>query len=140
MSRSLRTVVTGGGGFLGSRIASMLLAEGYCVTNFSRRIYPELIAQGITCLTGDLADASAVREALRDADVVFHVASKAGIWGAYRDYYSANVVGTRNVVDACRRNGVRKLIYTSTPSVVFSGPHVRNANEDEPFPRKYLAH
>jgi 2-alkyl-3-oxoalkanoate reductase len=132
-------MVTGGGGFLGSKIVSMLLAEGYSVTNFSRNEYPELKAQGVVCHRGDLADRQAVSDAFQDTDVVFHVAAKAGIWGDYSEYYAANVTGTRNVIEACLRNRVAKLVYTSTPSVVFRGRNVRNANEDEPFPEKHLS-
>ncbi len=139
MSQTLRAMVTGGGGFLGSKIVSMLLAEGCSVRSFSRKEYPQLKAQGVVCHRGDLADLQAVSGALQDTDVVFHVAAKAGIWGDYSEYYAANVTGTRNVIEACLRNGVAKLVYTSTPSVAFDGRNVRNANEQEPLPKKYLA-
>ena len=92
-------------------------------------------AQGVVCLRGDLADLQAVSKAFQNADVVFHVAAKAGIWGDYSEYYAANVIGTRNVIEACLRNGIAKLVYTSTPSVAFGGHDVRNANEEEPFPK-----
>ncbi len=140
MSRSLQAVVTGGGGFLGSKIVSMLLQEGYFVRSFSRRTYPKLVAQGVACHVGDLTNAMAVRAALEDADVVFHVAAKAGMWGNQREYYLPNVVGTRNVLEACRRNGVRKLVYTSTASVIFDGRDARNAHEDAAFARKRLTY
>ncbi len=140
MSAPLRTVVTGGGGFLGSRIVSILVQEGWPVTSFSRQVYPDLQAEGVRCVVGDVADATAVREALRESDVVFHVAGKLAPWGDYADFHAANVVGTRNVIEACRRNGVRKLVYTSTPSVVFGSRDLRLANEDTPFPKKFLAH
>jgi nucleoside-diphosphate-sugar epimerase len=117
----------------------MLLDEGFSVRSFSRSEYPELAAQGVVCLKGDLADRGAVCDTLRDADVVFHVGAKAGIWGDYSDYYAANVTGTRNVIEACLRNGIPKLVYTSTPSVAFGGHDVRNANEEEPLPKKHLA-
>jgi nucleoside-diphosphate-sugar epimerase len=132
-------MVTGGGGFLGSKIVSMLIVEGCSVRSFSRNEYPELKALGVVCHKGDLADRQAVSDALRDTDVVFHVAAKAGIWGDYSEYYASNVTGTRNVIEACLRNGVAKLVYTSTPSVAFGGRDVRNANEEEPLPKKYLA-
>ena len=140
MSPIYRAVVTGGGGFLGSRIVSMLLDEGCAVTSFSRHHYPKLSARGVTCHVGDLADASAVSEALRKADVVFHVAANVGTWGDYAQYYATNVVGTQNVIEACKQNGVKKLVHTSTPSVIFSGRDIRNANENVPFARKHLTH
>ena len=140
MSQSLRALVTGGGGFLGSRIVALLLRQGWTVTSFSRGQYPELAARGVSCIAGDLADAGAVLKAAQDADVVFHAAAKAGLWGDYKDYYAANVTGTGNVIEACRRNGIRKLVYTSTPSLVFGGGHVRNGDESLPIPRKHLNH
>ena len=139
MTHTVRAIVTGGGGFLGSKIVSMLLAEGYSVTNFSRNEHPELKAQGVICHRGDLGDRQAVSDAFQDTDIVFHVAAKAGIWGDYSEYYAANVSGTRNVIEACLRNGVARLVYTSTPSIVFGGRNVRNVNEDEPFPEKHLS-
>jgi nucleoside-diphosphate-sugar epimerase len=132
-------MVTGGGGFLGSKIVSMLLAEGCSVRSFSRNPYPELEARGVVCLRGDLADRRAVTDALRDTDVVFHVAAKAGIWGDASEYHASNVTGTDNVIEGCLRNRVAKLVYTSTPSVAFGGQDVRNANEEVPLPRKHLA-
>ena len=62
-------------------------------------------------------------------DIVFHVAAKAGIWGRYGDYLPANVVGTENVLAACRRHGIRRLVYTSSPSVVFDGRDMEGVDE-----------
>jgi nucleoside-diphosphate-sugar epimerase len=137
MSGTVRAVVTGGGGFLGSRIAAMLVDAGVSVTSFSRRRYPELENSGIRSVQGDLADPAAVKRAFANAEIVFHVASKAGLWGKWDDYYSANVTGTQNVIDACRALGIPRLIYTSTPSVAFGGGNIRNMKESEPLPSKY---
>jgi nucleoside-diphosphate-sugar epimerase len=71
---------------------------------------------------------------------VFHVAAKPGIWGEYDDYFRSNVVGTQNVIAACRAHGVRRLIYTSSPSVVFSGRDMEGVNETVPYPPRYEAH
>lgn len=72
-------------------------------------------------------------------DAVFHVAAKAGVWGAARDFESINVDGTRNVVAACRAQGVPKLVYTSSPSVVFGRDDLCGVNESQPYPSRYLA-
>src|SRR5690606_2067917 len=66
---------------------------------------------------GDLADRDAVLAAARGMDAVYHNAARAGAWGSYESYYQANVVGTWNVVEACRAHGIGRLVYTSTPSV-----------------------
>ena len=52
---------------------------------------------------------------------VFHVAAKVGVWGRHEDFFRANVLGTRAVIAGCRRHGVRRLVHTSTPSVVYNG-------------------
>ena len=133
-------MVTGGGGFLGARIVSMLLDRGWQVTSFSRQRHNSLVERGAVYQLGNLADSAAVDAAVRGVDVVFHVAARAGIWGDLASYYAVNVTGTQNVLAACRRNGVRKIVYTSTPSVVFSGQDIRHASEGTPLAGKHLSH
>ena len=113
----MRALVTGAGGFLGFAIAEQLVARGDTVRGFSRGDHPRLEVLGVESQRGDLADPDAVRRAVEGCDQVFHVAAKAGAWGPYREYYDTNVRGTANVIAACRKHGVRDLIYTSTPSV-----------------------
>jgi nucleoside-diphosphate-sugar epimerase len=131
-------LVTGGGGFLGSRIVSTLLDEGWQVRSFSTRTYPELTRRGVSCYAGDLRDGTAVGEAVRGCDVVFHAGAKLGIWGDSADYYGVNVGGTANVIQACRAHGVRRLVFTSSPNAVFSGRDLRNVNENAPYPKQHM--
>lgn len=135
----MRALVTGGGGFLGGAIVRMLRERGDSVRSFSRSAYPALDTLGVDQVLGDLADASAIESAARGCDVVFHAAAKAGVWGRWRDYYETNVIGTRNVVAACRKLGIRKLVFTSSPSVTFAGVDQNGVNESEPYPTKFLA-
>jgi len=126
----MKVLVTGGGGFLGQAICRLLVARGYDVASFNRGLYPELDALGVRQLRGDLADADAIRVAARGMDAVFHNAAKAGAWGSYESYRLANVVGTDNVIAACRASGIGKLVYTSTPSVTHRASHpVAGGNE-----------
>ncbi len=138
--RPLRALVTGGGGFLGRRIVEMLLARGDEVRSFSRGTYPDLAAAGVECVAGDLADAGAVAKACSGRDIVFHVASKAGVWGRHDDYYRPNVLGTQHVIAGCRTHGVPRLVYTSSPSVIFDGSDMEGVAESVPYPRHYTAH
>lgn len=135
----MQILVTGGGGFLGNAIVKRLTNEEHRIRTFSRGHYPELDSLGIDVLRGDLADKESVRGAADGCDAVFHVAAKPGIWGRYDTYYQTNVIGTKNVIDACLENGVCKLIYTSSPSVVFDGGSMEGINESVPYPRTYLA-
>jgi nucleoside-diphosphate-sugar epimerase len=90
-------------------------------------------------IPGDIADPEAIARAVAGCVAVIHVAAKAGVWGPIAEYESANVVGTRNVIDACRRHGVGKLVFTSTPSVIGAGHDIKGANEALPYPERYLA-
>ncbi|WP_420008555.1 2-alkyl-3-oxoalkanoate reductase [Xanthomonas sacchari] len=119
----MKIVVTGGGGFLGQALCRGLVARGHQVVSYNRGHYPELQALGVAQVRGDLVDAQALQHALAGADAVFHNAAKAGAWGSYDSYYQPNVVGTENVLAACRAHGVGRLIYTSTPSVTHRATH-----------------
>lgn len=132
-------LVTGGGGFLGSAIVRRLVARGDRVRSFSRKRYPELDALGVEQFQGDLADSEAVDRAVTGCDIVFHVAAKAGIWGDRRDFFTTNVIGTDAVLSACARHGVSRLVYTSSPSVVFDGCDMAGVNEAAPYPSHYDA-
>ena len=112
----MKLLVTGGGGFLGQALCRGLVERGHDVTSFNRGHYPVLDALGVRQIAGDLADRGAVLAALAGADAVFHNAAKAGAWGSYDSYYRANVIGTRNVLDACRAHGIGKLIYIARTS------------------------
>ena len=120
----MKILVTGGGGFLGQALCRGLAARGHEVTSFNRGHYPALDALGVQQLRGDLADRDAVMAAFAGGfGAVFHNAAKAGAWGSYDSYHQANVVGTQNVLDACRAHGVGSLVYTSTPSVTHRATH-----------------
>jgi len=131
----MKLLVTGGGGFLGQALCRGLVERGHEVASFNRGDYPVLQALGVQQLRGDLADRDAVVSAFaRGFDAVFHNAAKAGAWGSYQSYHSANVVGTRNVIDACRAHGIGKLVYTSTPSVTHRATHPVEGGTAETVP------
>ncbi len=133
-----RVLVTGGGGFLGKAIVKKLIEKDLIVTSLSRAFYPELESLGVHQIQGDLADPYIVAKAIKDIDVVYHVAAKAGAWGAFDDYYKVNVTGTQNVIEACFKNNVKQLIYTSSPSVVFDQFDKINIDESTPYSKNYL--
>ncbi|MDR0867202.1 MAG: NAD-dependent epimerase/dehydratase family protein [Planctomycetota bacterium] len=134
-----RVLITGGGGFLGRHLIAKLRARpDYQIRAFGRRAYPDLTALGVETVVGDLADAAALTAAVRGVDAVFHVAAKVGVVGRYGEYYQTNVGGTRNLLAACRAAGVKKLVYTSTPSVVFGNANLRNGDEKLPYARRCL--
>ena len=137
---SLReALVTGGGGFVGAQVVRRLRARGVAVRVLARGEYPELVAMGCVLHRGDLADGDAVHRAAEGCDTVFHVAAKAGVWGRREDFEATNVRGTENVVTACQRAGVARLVFTSSPSVTFDGTDHLDAGNDLPYPEVWLA-
>jgi 2-alkyl-3-oxoalkanoate reductase len=134
----MRALVTGGGGFLGRAIVEMLLGRGEKVRIFSRQKYPEIERLGAEGQQGDLRNLDDMMKACMGIDVVFHTAALAGIWGDINLYTSINVYGTHNVLEACRRRGVGKLIYTSSPSVVFDMKDECGVDEKTPYPTTWF--
>ena len=134
----MRILVTGAGGFLGGGIARALLERGEEVISFQRGDYPHLRKLGIECFRGDIADSPRLLEASRNCDAIIHVAAKAGVWGDYQDYYRSNVSATLKIIEACRENGVSRLVYTSSPSIVFAGEDEDGIDESTPLPEHYL--
>ena len=133
----MNVLVTGGGGFMGMALIKRLISEGYKVTSFSRREYPLHWALGINSIQADIRDQEAIEKACKGRDVVFHLAAKVGIWGPYDSYYSTNVTGTLNVIKACRKQGVSRIIFTSSSSVVFDGSDLDGVDESFPYPEKH---
>lgn len=136
---TMKTLVTGGGGFLGRYIVEALWAQGHEVAVLCRGDYPALRHQGVRLIQADLADAGAVRHACRGVERVFHVASKTGPWGRYDDFHDTNVRGTHNVIEACLAQGVRKLIYTSSPSAVIGYEDLAGVDERVPYPKAMVS-
>lgn len=136
----MRSLVTGGGGFLGRYIVEQLLRSGDTVTVLCRGRYPELETMGVRIIRGSVTDKEAVNKAVTGQHRVFHVAAKVGYWGSYQDYYQTNVEGTRNLIESCKRHDVRKLIYTSSPSVTMNNIDIHNGNESLGYPGGYHTH
>ena len=138
----MKALVTGGGGFLGRVIVEQLLERGDAVTVLSRSRYPEVEALGAAGLAMDLSrDTPDLVEKLRGHDTVFHVAAKAGVWGKRSDFFDINVEGTRRILEAAKAVGVKRFVYTSSPSAVWSGTDEDGLSEaDCPYPTTYLAH
>lgn len=135
----MTVLVTGGGGFIGGAIVAALVERGEQVRSLARNSYPELERVGVRQYRGDLADPESVDRAVLGVDGVVHVGAKAGYWGGLDSYYLPNVVGTKNLIAACRRHGVSRVVFTSTPSVVHGGGHLRGVDESAPYPERYTS-
>jgi NAD dependent epimerase/dehydratase len=128
-----RALVTGGEGFIGSHLVERLLREGADVRALvhyspSGRIgWLEGREDDVEILSGDVRDADRVLQAVRGTDVVFHLAALIGIPYSYEapeSYVQTNVVGTYNVLNACRQVGVARMVQTSTSEVYGTARYV----------------
>jgi len=112
-------LVTGATGLLGSHIVEQLRRRGQPVRALvrpgSERTW--LQTQGVEFVEGDVTDLQALRRACAGCDVVFHAAAKVGDWGRWSEFQRVTIDGTRNVVEAARSAGVRRLIHISSISV-----------------------
>ncbi len=134
------SLVTGAGGFLGRYIVEQLVARGARVRALVRRKLPDLESLGVECVHGDIRDLEEVKRACRDVAVVYHTAAVAGIWGPWHHYYDTNVLGTKNLITGCCHAGVVRLVFTSSPSVTFSGYDQCGVDESASYPARWLAH
>ena len=119
-------LVTGAAGALGSALVTRLVAEGKTVRGMVRRP-PRSPVPGVQYVIGNLGNPDDVRRSVEGTDVVVHAgAAKAGVWEEHR---CATVVGTQNVIEACRTAGVSQLVHISTLSVL----HWALADQGEPL-------
>jgi dihydroflavonol-4-reductase len=117
----MKTLVTGATGFLGSHVARQLAGRGEQVRVLVRPSSETRALDGLEAerFIGDLRDVSSLDRALAGVTRVFHVAADYRLWARNpREIYESNVTGTRNLLDAARRTGVEKFVYTSTVATI----------------------
>jgi dihydroflavonol-4-reductase len=131
----MKAFVTGATGFLGSHVARALADHGAELRLLVRATSNLRNLEGLTAetATGDLRDGASLEKAMSGCDTVFHVAADYRLW--VRDpaeMYRSNVDGTRAVLDAARKNGVRRLVYTSSVATVGFTSNGLPADENSP--------
>lgn len=130
----MKIFITGGGGFLGTAICKKLREKGYDVVSFSRKPHQHLADIGVEHKQGSVTDLNAVVWSSNECDAIIHTAAKAGVWGSMDSFYEPNVIGTENIVSACQQHTIDRLVYTSSPSVVFNGTDMEGIDESQPYP------
>lgn len=115
---------------------SELVSRGWIVNALARseKSAEVVTAFGATPFQGDILDRDSLAVAMESCDVAFHCAGLLEIWNKEREQHSVNVSGTRNVVDACRRALVSRLVHISAAAVISDGKPIRNADECRPIP------
>ena len=139
-----RILVTGGSGFVGANLVTTLLDRGYQVRSFDRAPSPLPAHPGLEVLQGDICDRDMVAAAVDGIDTVFHTAALIELLGGasvteeYRQRsFAVNVDGTKNLVHAARAAGVKRLLYTSSNSVVMGGKPIAGGDETLPYTDRF---
>jgi len=128
--RNKRILVTGADGFIGSHLTEALVEIGYdvsafvCYNSFNSLGWLDTISNEIknkiTFISGDIRDPNGVNEAMKNMDIVFHLAALIAIPFSYNSpdsYIDTNVKGTLNILQAARKNNVKRVLITSTSEV-----------------------
>ncbi|MEC4894926.1 MAG: NAD(P)-dependent oxidoreductase [Oscillatoria sp. PMC 1051.18] len=138
----MKVLVTGGTGFLGKRLAGKLKQLNYEVTVLGRNtiIGKQLASEGLNFIPVDLQNPQATIAACQKQDYIFHCAALSSPWGKYQDFYNANVIGTKNIIQACQTHQIKRLIHISTTAVYFDFTHRFNIKENSPLPSKPANH
>jgi UDP-glucose 4-epimerase len=133
-------LITGGCGFIGVNLVKRLCARGDSVRvfdNLSTGRHEDAASLGAQVIVGDVRDARAVSEAAKGAEVVVHLAAHTRVIESITDpdlNFDINVVGTKNVLQACRDTGVQKLVFASTGGAILGDQKPPTHEEMVPRP------
>lgn len=136
----MRVWVIGATGLLGSHIVDLCVKNKDTVRVLVRessnldylKKYPD-----IEYSYGSLSDLESLMKAAEGVDVVYHSAGRVSEWGTRKQFMETNFEGTVNVIEACKAKGVKRLVYVSSPSVVFNYEDELNIDESRPYPKKF---
>lgn len=133
--------LTGFTGFIGNRLASELVKKGHQVNILVRSPgkAASLMTENVTLFQGDITDYDSVERAMKGCSGVFHLAALARVWSRNPELsYRINVEGTGNVLEAALKNGVKRVVFTSSAGTIRpSGPFEDSTEDSEP-PSFYL--
>jgi nucleoside-diphosphate-sugar epimerase/glyoxylase-like metal-dependent hydrolase (beta-lactamase superfamily II) len=134
-------LVTGATGFLGQHLVRRLIELGQPVraTGRNLRIGLDLQAAGAEFRPVDLRDRPGMMAAMNGIAAVVHSGALSSVWGRREDFHAINVGGTENVIAACRAQGVKRLVYISSPSVMTRPIAQLDLKESEPLPDQHVS-
>ncbi len=141
-----RVLVTGATGFIGSHVARQLLAAGYTVRVMARPATPVIetrrnpLDPSYEVCIGDLRDPASLRRALADCVALVHVAADYRLWAPDQNtLYATNLIGTRNLLVEALRQGMQRVVYTSSVAACGIPPDGTPGTEETPIDRHHLA-
>lgn len=134
-------LVTGATGFVGANVARVLLERGHCVRVLVRKTSDTGNVDGLDVerVTGDLRDSASILAAVKGCEDVYHVAAEYNFWSKDPEQtYKSNIDGTRNIMEASLRHGVRRVVYTSTVGAIGLADQPNPCNETTPMAKGQL--
>ena len=128
----MKVLITGATGFLGKYIVEELKNNGYQVVAFGRneKIGKALIDSNVEFFKGDIENKEDLLRAFQGCSAVIHAAALSTVWGKWSNFYKVNVLGTRNIVEICEKQGL-KLVFVSSPSIYAGAKDQLDVKENE---------
>jgi len=132
-------LITGANGFIGSHITEYFYNKGHKVSCFARKESDSSYIKkfSVKMEYGDIKDIKSLTEVFKNYSYVIHNAGYVNDWGNYKIFYETNVIGTKNVLEACKLNNIKNIIMTGTVSVYGEENCLEKKNEDFPFNPNY---
>ena len=127
--------VTGGSGFIGGRLVTRLVGDGWTVRALARSPASErAVAElGAEAVRGELGDVDSMAAGAQGCETAFHLAAHLGDYGPWEEFERGNVEGTRNALEACARAGVRRFVHCGTEAALMAGDPLVNVDETAPL-------
>ena len=127
-------LVTGGTGLVGSHLVEFLVKKGDQVRCFVRESSDVSFLESlkVDLIKGDLSDKESIDNAIKGVDTVFHCAAMVSDWADRETMYRINVGGTQNIIEACLKHKVKRMVMVSSLAVLGMGKQI-NANETAPY-------
>lgn len=129
-----RVLVTGGTGFVGSVLAQVLCEAGHDVSILGRSRF-RVRSEG-TFIQGDIAELQDVEDACEHQEIVFHTAALTSPWGSLDLHRKTNTQGTANVIEACKKHDVQRLVHVSSTAIHFEYKDLY-VEDDSPLPQEF---
>ena len=140
----LNILLTGGTGFLGYRTLEKLVALDWVkeVKVNGRILMPEreVYHQKVIYKLGSLENPDFVDELMKGVDIVIHAAALSSPWGKASDFNNANLLTQKNIIKSAKKNGIKRIIYISSPSIYFDGKSRYLVKESDPLPKHFVNH
>jgi nucleoside-diphosphate-sugar epimerase len=140
-TRKKTILITGAAGFVGGRMSKQFASlPDYTVIATSRRTNRKIELEHADCtfIAGDLLDTHFCKQICNGVDIIVHCAALSSVWGDYETFHKANVVATKNLLDAAMEIGVGTFIFISTPSIYFDFSDTLNVSEKDVLPKQFV--